>query len=131
MPTYPIICPKCDHTWEVIKSMSDPLPKSCPECRGRKIELNYSEMHVNSAVKGMDRNQVEDRVKTQLRDDMQRMKTDPEFARNIIGTEANPLLRDNRSGMEAGVKTTYDVDSAAIKVSNRKKKKTKKKKGTK
>ncbi len=133
MPIYPMICPKCAHSWEITKSMSDPLPKSCPECRGRKVGIDYTGLRIAGVVKGKDRNEVEANVRAQLRQDMERMRTDPEFIRNVVGTTANPLLRDNRGGMEAGVTTIDDVDKAAIKVSGRKKKKKtkEKKKGTK
>lgn len=34
MPTYEYECQKCGHLFELFQSMSDPLRKRCPECRG-------------------------------------------------------------------------------------------------
>jgi hypothetical protein len=33
---------KCDFVFEVEKGMADPAPKSCPCCKGRKIERHWS-----------------------------------------------------------------------------------------
>lgn len=55
MPAYDYECKTCDHTFEVSHKMSEPGPKSCPKCNGRRIEkvfltppavhLYYSPMH--------------------------------------------------------------------------------------
>ena len=37
MPMYEYQCGKCGHIWELIQKMSDAPPKSCPDCRGRKV----------------------------------------------------------------------------------------------
>ena len=37
MPLYEYQCSKCSYVWELIQRMSDAPPKSCPECRGRKV----------------------------------------------------------------------------------------------
>lgn len=33
MPTYDYVCKKCEHTFEVRQSFSDPPVADCPECR--------------------------------------------------------------------------------------------------
>lgn len=35
MPTYDYECQKCGHHFEKFQSMSDPVLKSCPKCRGK------------------------------------------------------------------------------------------------
>ena len=37
MPLYEYECSKCSHSWELIQRMSDAPPKTCPECRSRKV----------------------------------------------------------------------------------------------
>lgn len=40
MPIYEYACqnPKCGHQFELIQKISDAPPKSCPECKGKKVE---------------------------------------------------------------------------------------------
>lgn len=38
---YDYRCNKCEVVFEVEKSMSAPGPKSCPKCRGRKVERYF------------------------------------------------------------------------------------------
>ncbi len=37
MPTYEYECEGCSHRFERFQPMGSPIPKSCPECRKRKI----------------------------------------------------------------------------------------------
>ena len=37
MPLYEYQCSKCGYSWELIQRMSDAPPKTCPECRSRKV----------------------------------------------------------------------------------------------
>ena len=37
MPMYEYQCGKCSHVVEVLQRHDEPGPKSCPECRGRKM----------------------------------------------------------------------------------------------
>ncbi len=37
MPMYEYQCSKCGYSWELIQRMSDAPPKTCPECRSRKV----------------------------------------------------------------------------------------------
>ena len=37
MPLYEYECSKCSYSWELIQRMSDAPPKTCPECRSRKV----------------------------------------------------------------------------------------------
>ena len=39
MPTYDYECRKCGHTFEYFKSMSEPDPMKCPECKGKLKRL--------------------------------------------------------------------------------------------
>ena len=39
MPTYDYECRKCGHKFEYFKSMSEPDPKKCPECKGKLKRL--------------------------------------------------------------------------------------------
>ena len=34
---YEYQCSKCGYSWELIQRMSDAPPKTCPECRSRKV----------------------------------------------------------------------------------------------
>jgi len=43
MPIYEYRCEKCDHEFEVWQKVSDDPPKSCPECRGRRISRLISQ----------------------------------------------------------------------------------------
>ncbi|MBT6179225.1 MAG: zinc ribbon domain-containing protein [Deltaproteobacteria bacterium] len=37
MPMYEYQCGKCGHLWELLQRISDPAPKTCPDCRSRKV----------------------------------------------------------------------------------------------
>src|SRR5678815_2541562 len=39
MPTYEYECEKCGHRFELFQSMSDPVRKRCPKCRGKLRRL--------------------------------------------------------------------------------------------
>ena len=39
---YEYVCGKCSTVFEVEKKMSDPDPKKCPNCKGKKIERYFS-----------------------------------------------------------------------------------------
>jgi putative FmdB family regulatory protein len=39
MPTYDYECTKCGHRFEKFQSMSDPLVKTCPKCKGKVKRL--------------------------------------------------------------------------------------------
>ena len=37
MPTYDYVCDACGHAFELFQGMSDPVKRSCPECKARKL----------------------------------------------------------------------------------------------
>ena len=37
MPTYDYICDGCGHAFELFQSMTDPLKKTCPKCKKKKL----------------------------------------------------------------------------------------------
>jgi len=39
MPTYDYECEKCGHHFEKFQSMSDPVIKTCPKCKGKVKRL--------------------------------------------------------------------------------------------
>ena len=43
MPIYEYHCEKCNHEFEVWQKITDNPPRSCPECRGRKISRLISQ----------------------------------------------------------------------------------------
>lgn len=50
MPIYEYRCEKCGHEFEVWQKVSDPEPKGCPECHGRRISRLIS--HTSFQLKG-------------------------------------------------------------------------------
>ena len=38
MPLYDYVCPSCGHIWEISKSMMDPHPTECPDCKCGPVE---------------------------------------------------------------------------------------------
>lgn len=38
MPTYDYECRKCGHRFEKFQGINDPVLKTCPECRSRKLK---------------------------------------------------------------------------------------------
>jgi len=38
MPTYDYLCAKCGHRFEHFQSLSDPVLRTCPECRKRGLQ---------------------------------------------------------------------------------------------
>lgn len=38
MPTYDYRCAACDHEFELFQKMSDPVKRTCPECRKKSLE---------------------------------------------------------------------------------------------
>jgi len=38
MPIYEYECAKCGHRFERMQKVSDPPPRSCPVCKGRKVQ---------------------------------------------------------------------------------------------
>ena len=37
MPTYDYVCDGCGHAFELFQSMTDPVKKTCPECKKKKL----------------------------------------------------------------------------------------------
>lgn len=37
MPTYDYVCDGCGHAFELFQSMTDPLKKTCPKCKKKKL----------------------------------------------------------------------------------------------
>ena len=38
MPTYDYVCQACDHAFELVQSMRDPVKRACPKCKKRKLK---------------------------------------------------------------------------------------------
>lgn len=38
MPTYDYVCQACDHAFELVQSMRDPVKLACPACKKRKLK---------------------------------------------------------------------------------------------
>lgn len=38
MPTYDYVCQACDHAFELVQSMRDPVKRACPACKKRKLK---------------------------------------------------------------------------------------------
>jgi putative FmdB family regulatory protein len=37
VPTYDYVCDGCGHAFELFQSMTEPVKKTCPECRKKKL----------------------------------------------------------------------------------------------
>jgi putative FmdB family regulatory protein len=42
VPIYEFVCEQCDHEFESLQRLSDPLPEQCPSCSGGPVRKNVS-----------------------------------------------------------------------------------------
>jgi len=42
MPMYDYICDACEHKFEVLHKIDDQPPKTCPECKRRKVRRDFT-----------------------------------------------------------------------------------------
>ena len=58
MPTYDYVCDGCGHAFELFQSMTDPVKRTCPKCKKKKLRrlIGAGGAIVFSSPRGIDAN---------------------------------------------------------------------------
>lgn len=94
MPLYDMVCPDCDHRYELEQSIKYDLPYTCPACDGKNLTQDYGRksLTINDGVPRTIAQQAEQNAKALGTEKMEEMRTE---SKKLLGRDKpRPWWRD-------------------------------------
>lgn len=85
MPTYELQCTKCKHEWEDFFSIKAPVPQDCPSCKENGNVIRLISGGSGKGVVTLTGHELNDKMKSDVRQMKERMKKDTNYMANIVG----------------------------------------------
>lgn len=110
MPVYEFECQKCEHIWDDIMSVKDPIPEQCPECFTSGCVVKLISLPAKGKVELVG-DELVSSIMSSAKSDQKRATKDENFYANIVGesnhhanlinsrkksSEVNSVIKDYR-----------------------------------
>ena len=107
MPIYGYVCKSCEHRFDALQKMSDPVLEDCPECGELGLRKLLSAPNFRLNGKGWYETDFKSGEKRNIAGDMDQSSTDQPSTDKAGSTESKdstPSKNGDKSGMKSAVK---------------------------
>jgi putative FmdB family regulatory protein len=107
MPIYGYACKSCEHTFDVLQKMNDPVLVDCPDCGAANLRKQLSAPKFRLKGKGWYETDFKSGEKRNIAGDTDQSSTDQSSTDKSGGTESKdstPSKDGDKSGMKPAVK---------------------------